>query len=122
MKLKNFQIAAVGAILANLSLPTTITVDSITSLVSATASLQASQKTYEDSTKALMTSYGLSVNESNEYNWSKHKKSKEISEKWTELSNKDITIDVKFKETDLYAKLGAGLHIQQVLLLKEVLA
>ncbi len=121
MKLKNLQIALVGTILANLTLPTTISVDSITGLVSATALLQTAQKTFEDTTKALMHSYGLEPNEEGTYTWTEHAQSAEISDKFNELVNKDITIDIEFTDQDLYAKLGAGLPIKHVLLLKQVL-
>jgi hypothetical protein len=121
MKISNHQLLPVLTTLSNISFPNTISVDSITGLISAISEIQPLHENLKKVAAALMESYGLKPDEKGNYQFKGHEKEKEIADKWVELLNKVNELDIQFSEPNLYAKIGAGLHVQEVLLLKEVL-
>jgi hypothetical protein len=121
MKISNHQLLPVLTTLSNISFPKTISVASITGLISVTSEIQSLFETFKKVASALMESYGLQPDEKGNYHFKGHENEAEINEKWVELLNKENEIGIEFSEENLYAKIGAGLHMQEVLLLKEVL-
>jgi hypothetical protein len=121
MKISNHQLLPVLTTLSNISFPNTISVDSITGLISATSEISSLSENFKKVATALMESYGLKPDENGNYQFKGHENESEIAEKWVELLNKVNELNIEFKEENLYAKIGAGLHMQEVLLLKEVL-
>lgn len=121
MKIFNYQLLQISIALSKISFPKTISIDSITGLITATSEIQPLLEKFQKTATALMESYELQPDSEGNYIFKGHESETEISEKWVELLNKENEINVEFKEENLYAKIGAGLQMQEVLLLKEVL-
>lgn len=121
MKILNHQLLPVSSTLSKIAFPTTISVDSITGLITASSEVQALWQKFQKTATALFESYGLQQDSEGNYQFKGHQQESEIAEKWVELLNKENDLNITFNEPNLYAKIGAGLHMQEVLLLKEVL-
>lgn len=122
MKIKNSQLQPLLVTLSDLSFPNDITIESISGIITLTSKLSSIYKDFQSTTKALMDSYSiLPSTETGGYSWTDNSDADEITSKYNDLLNIENDIDVKLSETNLFAKIGKGLHIQQVVLLKQVL-
>lgn len=121
MKIKNFQINAVSQVLGGISFPNDISVDSIVGLIGLKSELDELNNKLQAAASALFKSYEIEPNAEGGYQWGDHLKADEITAKWNELSNKEHKLAAHLTQPNLYAIISKGLHIQQVLLLKEVL-
>jgi hypothetical protein len=122
MKIKNNQIQALIMLIPGLSIPPSVEIPVIMGIVNLAEEIKKLSIKLDKSTELLFKAYKIEPNEDGSYSWANHEKQKEIAEKYSQLLKVENEVIVDFpKDPELYVKIGNGLKVGQLLLLKEIL-